>query len=88
MSLIVLKFGGTSIGSCDKIIKVAKLIKKYHNQKNKVIVVSSAMSGNTDDLIKKVELSKTNEIVVLKAAEAMGTTPDTKIGFIIINPIA
>ena len=29
MSLIVLKFGGTSVGNCDKIIKVAKLIKKY-----------------------------------------------------------
>ena len=43
---------------------------------------------NLEDLIKKVELSKTNEIVVLKAAEAIGSTPDTKIGFIIINPIA
>ena len=53
MSLIVLKFGGTSVGSCDKIIKVAKLVKKYYDQKNKVIVVSSAMSGATDDLIKK-----------------------------------
>ena len=53
MSLIVLKFGGTSVGSCDKIIKVAKLVKKYYDQKNKIIVVSSAMSGATDDLIKK-----------------------------------
>ena len=53
MSLIVLKFGGTSVGSCDKIIKVAKLVKQYYDQKNKVIVVSSAMSGATDDLIKK-----------------------------------
>ena len=53
MSLIVLKFGGTSVGNCDKIIKVAKLVKQYYDQKNKVIVVSSAMSGATDDLIKK-----------------------------------
>jgi len=53
MPLIVLKFGGTSVGSCDKIIKVAKLVKQYYDQKNKVIVVSSAMSGATDDLIKK-----------------------------------
>ena len=53
MPLLVLKFGGTSVGSCDKIIKVAKLIKQYYDQKNKVIVVSSAMSGATDDLIKK-----------------------------------
>ncbi len=53
MSLVVLKFGGTSVGSCEKIIKVAKLIKKYHKKKNKIIVVSSAMSGVTNDLIKK-----------------------------------
>ena len=53
MPLIVLKFGGTSVGSCDKIIKVAKLVKQYYDQKNKVIVVSSAMGGATDDLIKK-----------------------------------
>jgi aspartate kinase len=53
MPLIVLKFGGTSVGSCDRIIKVAKLVKQYYDQKNKVIVVSSAMSGATDDLIKK-----------------------------------
>jgi len=53
MPLLVLKFGGTSVGSCDKIVKVAKLVKQYYDQKNKVIVVSSAMSGATDDLIKK-----------------------------------
>jgi aspartate kinase len=53
MPLLVLKFGGTSVGSCEKIIKVAKLIKKYHDKKNKVIVVSSAMTGVTNDLDKK-----------------------------------
>ena len=53
MPLLVLKFGGTSLGSCDKIIKVAKVVKKHYDQKNKVIVVSSAMAGVTDDLIKK-----------------------------------
>ena len=53
MSLIVLKFGGTSVGSVKKINYVAKIIKKYHNKNNKLIVVSSAMSGVTNDLIKK-----------------------------------
>ena len=53
MSLIVLKFGGTSVGSIKKINHVAKLIKKHHNKKNKLIVVSSAMSGVTNNLIKK-----------------------------------
>ena len=56
MSLIVLKFGGTSVGNCEKIIKVAKLIKKYYTKNNKVIVVSSAMAGATNDLIKKSKI--------------------------------
>jgi len=53
MSLIVLKFGGTSVGSVKKINYVAKIIKKYHHKKNQLIVVSSAMSGMTNNLIKK-----------------------------------
>ena len=53
MSLIVLKFGGTSVGSIKKINYVAKIIKKYHHKKNQLIVVSSAMSGVTNNLIKK-----------------------------------
>ena len=53
MSLIVLKFGGTSVGSIKKINYVAKIIKKHHHKKNKLIVISSAMSGVTNDLIKK-----------------------------------
>ena len=53
MSLIVLKFGGTSVGSCKKINNTAKLIKKHYNNKNKIILVASAMTGVTDDLIKK-----------------------------------
>ena len=53
MPLIVLKFGGTSVGSIKKINYVAKIIKKHHHKKNKIIVVSSAMSGVTNDLIKK-----------------------------------
>ena len=74
MSLIVLKFGGTSVGSCDKIIKVAKLVKKYHDQKNKVIVVSSAMSGVTNDLITKSKkisdkFEKTEYDVLVSAGE-------------------
>ena len=53
MPLLILKFGGTSVGSCEKIVKVAKLIKKHHDKKNKIIVVSSAMAGVTNHLIKK-----------------------------------
>ncbi len=53
MKIIVLKFGGTSVGSIQKIKNVANIISNYRKKKYKVIVVSSAMSGTTNDLIKK-----------------------------------
>ena len=53
MKIVVLKFGGTSVGSIDRIKKVANLIIKYVKKKYKVIVVSSAMSGDTNNLVNK-----------------------------------
>ena len=53
MKIVVLKFGGTSVGSINRIKKVAKIISRYVKSKKKVIVVSSAMSGVTNDLIAK-----------------------------------
>ena len=53
MKIVVLKFGGTSVGTIDRIKKVAEIISSYVKQKYKVIVVSSAMSGVTNDLVKK-----------------------------------
>ena len=53
MKLVVLKFGGTSVGTIEKIKKVAKIIADYKKKNYKVIVVSSAMSGVTNELIKK-----------------------------------
>jgi aspartate kinase len=53
MKIVVLKFGGTSVGTVRKIKKVADIIAQYRKKNYKVIVVSSAMSGVTNDLIKK-----------------------------------
>ena len=53
MKIVVLKFGGTSVGSIDRIKKVVKIIHSYYKKKYKIIVVSSAMSGVTNELIKK-----------------------------------
>ncbi|MFL2901704.1 MAG: aspartate kinase, partial [Candidatus Pelagibacter sp.] len=53
MKILVLKFGGTSIGSIKKIKKVAEIITEYKKKNYKVIVISSAMSGVTNELIKK-----------------------------------
>ena len=47
----VLKFGGTSVGSIDRIQHVAKIIQKEHNNGNQIIVVVSAMSGKTNELL-------------------------------------
>ena len=55
MKIVVLKFGGTSVGSVERIKKVAKIIATYKKKRFKVIVVSSAMSGATNDLISKTE---------------------------------
>ena len=53
MKIVVLKFGGTSVGSIERIKKVTNIIIGYIKKKYKVIVVSSAMSGETNELIKK-----------------------------------
>jgi len=47
----VLKFGGTSVGSIDRIMHAAKIIKKESDSGNKIIVVVSAMAGKTNELI-------------------------------------
>lgn len=52
MALIVQKFGGTSVGNPDRIKNVAARVKKYRDQGDQVVVVVSAMSGVTDNLIK------------------------------------
>lgn len=51
MPLIVQKYGGTSVGNIERIKNVAKKIKKAVDAGNKVVVVSSAMSGETDRLL-------------------------------------
>ena len=60
MKTVVLKFGGTSVGSIDRIKKVCKIIVSYKKKKNKVVVISSAMSGVTNDLVNKSKLISNN----------------------------
>ena len=59
MKIVVLKFGGTSVGTIEKIKKVAEIIAEYKKRNFKVIVISSAMSGVTNDLVRKsLKISK------------------------------
>ena len=52
MALIVQKYGGTSVGSPERIQAVAERVKRFRDQGDEVVVVVSAMSGETDRLIK------------------------------------
>ena len=47
----VLKFGGTSVGTIDRIMHVAKIIEKEHSAGNEIIAIVSAMAGKTNELI-------------------------------------
>ncbi len=51
MTKKVLKFGGTSVGSIQRILHAAKIIKKEHDSGNKILVVVSAMAGTTNNLL-------------------------------------
>jgi aspartate kinase len=55
MALIVQKYGGTSVGSTERIMAVAEKVKAYHNRGDQVVVVVSAMSGETNRLIALAE---------------------------------
>jgi len=52
MACYVKKFGGTSVGSIERIQQVAQLIDKAYQEGNQLVVVLSAMSGETDRLMK------------------------------------
>src|SRR5688572_24706956 len=60
MALIVQKYGGTSVGSIDRMRNVAARVKRTRDEGNQVVAVVSAMSGVTDGLIKMArEFSET-----------------------------
>ena len=60
MVRIVKKFGGTSVGDVDRIQNVARLIKEDHDKGNQIVVVVSARSGVTNDLINRAKAINRN----------------------------
>ena len=56
----VLKFGGTSVGTTERIKHVANIIKKEYLEGNQIIVVVSAMAGKTNELLKLSQNIDTN----------------------------
>ena len=74
MAKKVLKFGGTSVGTIERIQHVANIIKKEHSAGNNVVVIVSAMAGKTNELIKfsneiSKEFSKREFDVLLSSGE-------------------
>ncbi len=51
MALIVHKYGGTSMGSAERILNVARRVAKWHAAGHQIVVVPSAMSGETNRLL-------------------------------------
>lgn len=72
MALIVQKYGGTSMGSTARIQNVAARIKRWHDNGHKLVVVVSAMSGETNRLIALAK--QINEEVDLREYDQMVST--------------
>ena len=74
MKLVVMKFGGTSVGSIDKINNVANIVENQLDDK-KLIVVLSAMSGVTNKMQEYIDEIGSNEIIendlILTSGEAV-----------------
>ncbi|MCX7125322.1 MAG: aspartate kinase, partial [Gammaproteobacteria bacterium] len=62
MSLIIQKFGGTSVGTLDRIRRVAEIISETRQAGHDVVVVVSAMSGETDRLIQMANQMSANPV--------------------------
>ncbi len=60
MSLIVQKFGGSSVANAERVMNVAKIVTDTYKQGNSVVVVVSAQGDTTDDLIEKAKEINTN----------------------------
>ncbi|MFU8767665.1 MAG: aspartate kinase [Candidatus Methanoperedens sp.] len=64
---VVMKFGGTSVGDGKRINHVAALVKKYHDNGDEVVLVTSALSGVTDSLLKNAtDASETGKTSLVK----------------------
>ncbi|MBQ2437897.1 MAG: aspartate kinase, partial [Clostridia bacterium] len=55
MSLIIQKFGGSSVADAERVMNVASIVANTYREGHDVIVVVSAQGDTTDDLIAKAE---------------------------------
>ncbi|HUH93295.1 MAG TPA: aspartate kinase [Casimicrobiaceae bacterium] len=73
MALIVQKYGGTSVGSVERIRSVARRVARFHREGHRLVVVVSAMSGETNRLLALAhELSRSPDPRELDVVAATG----------------
>src|SRR5438477_4420523 len=87
--LIIQKYGGSSVGNTERIKNVAARVAKYRAQGDQIVVVVSAMSGVTDNLIKLAKeimpLPSEREMDVLLATGEQTTIALTAIALHALN---
>jgi aspartokinase/homoserine dehydrogenase 1 len=66
--LIVMKFGGTSVGSIDALQQVTGIVKKARDRGDEVVVVVSAMGGATDLLLNGARQAESGDVATARAA--------------------
>ena len=67
---LVMKFGGTSVGSAGALTQATQIIRDAHTKYPRLVVVTSAMSGVTDLLLKSASLAAQGNIASLPQAES------------------
>ncbi len=67
---LVMKFGGTSVGSVDALTKATQIIQEARAQYARVVVITSAMSGVTDLLLKSAALAAQGNVDALPTTES------------------
>ncbi|MDD6488810.1 MAG: aspartate kinase [Clostridia bacterium] len=94
MSLIVQKFGGSSVADAERVFNVARIVTDTYKKGNKVVVVVSAQGDTTDDLIEKAneinpDASKRERDMLLAAGEqisiALLAMAIEKLGFPVVS---
>ena len=97
MSLIVQKFGGSSVANAERIYNVADIITSTYKEGNDVVVVVSAQGDTTDDLIEKANeinpnASKREMDMLMTAGEQMSASllamAIEKLGFPVVSLLA
>ncbi|MDD2922749.1 MAG: aspartate kinase [Anaerolineales bacterium] len=67
---LVMKFGGTSVGSADALVKAAQIVKDARAEYSRVVVITSAMSGVTNLLLDSASRAANGSVESLPAAES------------------